>query len=175
MIVCPSCARRVPANVATCRCGHAFEPGASSGFVVEMQEPEKGSYPLLGLVGLGAFALGVLLWMNNSRAEWPRPEPAAVGAHAAAAPGGPMVETGAARQAQPTPAAASTSTPENADPADPVAAALARPRAAAAATAPTATDPPATALTTTPSLEDVISRSMPAVVRVETGGSIGSG
>src|SRR5262245_11698402 len=116
MIVCPSCARRVPPNVATCRCGHAFEPGITpSAVVIDAPEPDRSSASLLALIALGAIALGVLLWMNTRGADSPRTR-LADGGHGApsARPVGATVEQTSAQQVQATPAAASTPTPDGA-------------------------------------------------------------
>jgi S1-C subfamily serine protease len=170
MPVCPECARRVPASVATCRCGHAFD-AVTSPPVVDVQpepveEPERKSPPMFVVAAvLGAVLLAMLFWMNRQGSSSSQPAPVATRPPTPAPV--PAVERATAATT-----AASTPEPEAvADPAARVAAALAASKAAAAADrapAPEAAAP-------TSSLEDVISRSMPAVVRVEAGGGFGSG
>jgi trypsin-like peptidase len=171
MPVCPLCARRVPASVTTCRCGHAFDVhDAISEPVAVEAESDKRSASLAGLAALGAVILGVVLWMSNRRepVEIPRSGSTARQSTAAARPATAVGDRAGAQP--PSSSAAAPAEETTSDPAARVAAALAASKAARLA----ANTSDTTAGSTMP-LEDVISRSMPAVVRVETSGSIGTG
>ena len=176
MPLCPECARRVPPTVATCRCGHVFEPDSGTPAEIDTatafaREPERKSPPMFVVAAvLGAVLLAMLFWINRDEptatAQTTLP-PAARRAPAAAPP---AVERTAVQPAR----AAVAAEPETAlDPAARVAASLAASRAAAAAAAEHPAVVPSAASPL--SLEDVISRSMPAVVRVEAGGGFGTG
>jgi S1-C subfamily serine protease len=152
-------------------------PAATDTAPVFIDPPERKSPPMFVVAAvLGAALLAMLFWIN-------RDEPSATPqttAPAASRPATPARSAAVERAAVPPPGAAVPPAvgavapePETAlDPAARVAAALAASRAAAAATEHAAVAPSAT---TTLSLEDVISRSMPAVVRVEAGGGFGTG
>ena len=120
---------------------------------------------------LGVALVAMLYWTNRDDASATQrtAAPAAPAPSRTPAPAAAAVERAAVQPAR----AATAPEPESTlDPAARVAAALAASRAAAAAAerpavAPTAAMPL--------SLEDVISRSMPAVVRVETGSGFGTG
>ena len=182
MPVCPLCARRVPASVQTCRCGHAFDPSDAielPSAATSADADDKKSSRLFGAAAAGAILLGVVMWMGNRSASV-APGPAG---GRLALQGVTVTPANVARKtaepASPTPpvlaAAADAPAAENAaDPAARVAAALAASRNPAPHAAPPAHNPSAAALPPT-SLEELIGRSMPAVVRVETSGSIGSG
>src|SRR4051812_7934567 len=172
MPLCPECARRVPATVATCRCGHAFDasavseaPAPTGAAPMHIDAPERKSPPMFVVAAaLGAALLGMLFWINRDevsatpRIETTAPSRAAV----------PAVSAQVERPAvEPARAAISPEPDAALDPAARVAAALAASRAAAASAEHAAIVP---GVTSTVPLEDVISRSMPAVVRVEAGG-----
>ena len=120
---------------------------------------------------LGAALLAMLFWTNRNDASATQQ----TAATAAPAPSRTLAPAaaGADRAAvQPARAAAAPEPESTLDPAARVAAALAASRAAAAAAEHPAVVP---AAATPLSLEDVISRSMPAVVRVEAGSGFGTG
>src|SRR5438105_3593770 len=178
MPVCPKCTRRVPGNVPTCRCGHAFEaldetPAASTTVYAVDPEPRK-SPPMFAVAAvLGAALLGSLHWMNRDepappRAERASPRPAAresAPAPSAAAPASAPrpVDNAAPAQEQPP-----------SDPAARVAAALAASRARQAAVD-GASSPPAPPTPTAMPLEDLVSRLSPAVVLIQSSAGRGSG
>jgi S1-C subfamily serine protease len=174
MPLCPECARRVPPAVATCRCGHVFAPESDAPAPAEtaavyIDTPGRQSPPMFVVAAvLGAALLAMLFWINRDEPSTTAQAAAPAAARPAPVAASPAVERVAVQPAR----AAVAAEPQAAlDPAARVAASLAASRAAAAAehevVVPTAT----TAL----SLEDVISRSMPAVVRVEAGGGFGTG
>ena len=120
---------------------------------------------------LGAALLAMLFWTNRNDASATQQ----TAAPAAPAPSRTLAPAaaGADRAAvQPARTAAAPEPESTLDPAARVAAALAASRAAAAAAEHSAVVP---AAATPLSLEDVISRSMPAVVRVEAGSGFGTG
>src|SRR5262245_22183764 len=174
MPVCPLCARRVAASATTCRCGHTISANELTvdQMSVGAAEAEPKSSSLFGAVSIGVAVLGVVMWMTTrgeSSVPQRRAAAAATSSPTPAAPTPPVVDR--------TPAPPVVDPPDSvaedvADPAARVAAALAASRSAAAAAA--ANAPPAGSAAPM-SLEDLVSRSMPAVVRVETSGSIGSG
>jgi len=136
---------------------------------VAIDTPQRKSPPMFVVAAvLGAALLAMLFWMNRDEApatqQAAAPAPSRIPAPAAA-----VVERADVQRAS----APISPEPETAlDPAARVAAALAASKAAAAAAEHPAVVPSAA---TTLSLEDVISRSMPAVVRVEAGGGFGTG
>lgn len=155
--VCPACGRRVPRNVATCRCGvelplevlsdaPAVEPAATGG----------GSTAIVALVTAGLLAAGAGYWF------FPR-------AGAVTTPGSPARGDAASRASNPTRAGAS---PE-ARAWDAAAHATDAAASAAAPIAPSsATDSP---VKLSASIEEMVDRVMPAVVLIETTGGRGSG
>ncbi|MDO8678367.1 MAG: trypsin-like peptidase domain-containing protein [Acidobacteriota bacterium] len=152
--VCPSCGRRVPGTVATCRCGAAIAVEADPEVV---PETETGStdYTMAGVVAVAVIIVALVAF------SYLRPsEPDTTQRDAAVAEPG----TDAAAPAAPD------SSPErrawDASAADP-GVKPAPPSATPAEPAPAA-DVPA-------DLEDVVGRVMPAVVRVETSAGTGSG
>jgi S1-C subfamily serine protease len=174
MPLCPECARRVPTAVATCRCGHVFDtafdaPAPLETTPVAIDTPQRKSPPIFVVAAvLGAVLLAMLFWMN--RDETPAAQQAAAPAPSRIpAPAAAVVERADVQRAS---APISPDAETALDPAARVAAALAASKAAAAAAEHPAVVP---SPTTTLSLEDVISRSMPAVVRVEAGGGFGTG
>ena len=154
---CPSCGRRVPQRVERCRCGSCR---ADADAVTDAAEPPEPAAPagrrgllllVLGVaVGLGLAALPLqILWSPRAAA----PEAAAVGLTPDPAPDLFTADPPAAAVPAPT-------SPTFAQPA-PVPPKVASPSNEAS---------PAVAL-----LEDVVSRTLPAVVSIEAGQSRGTG
>jgi len=168
--VCPECGRRVPSKVATCRCGYVLGEAAETIGPEDARLESNGEVPqpsarghlaqtFATVVVALAAVLGAFYWTNR--------QTKAPAAHAIAgvrvaptvsgraAAGGGLPSFGPA-------AAISVPTPD-ASPSEP------------AGTAPAAAAP-SLAFTGSPlPLEDVISRTMPAVVRVETPTGLGTG
>jgi S1-C subfamily serine protease len=157
--VCPSCGRRVPRNVATCRCG-AELPMAEAGHSgpTDAVEEAPGRSPLLVILVV-VLALGVPAYWIYMR---PAPPPDAAVVHEPNNPG------------EGAPSQAPTASPEARawDAAANAPAKTASIDAAAPVTAPAAAvTPPGSSA----SIEDMVDRVMPAVVLVETTGGRGSG
>src|SRR5439155_8206720 len=149
--VCPACDRRIPSKVNECRCGYARE---SAGTVEAAAAEPSGTSPSVGpatVIVIALIAIAGTAWYMK-----PAPRSSPLQTLAAPTP---------SRDARPPLAAPAVADPESA-PADAAARAIRPPDA------PTlrAVEEPASA-----SLEDVIARVMPAVVRVETSGGTGSG
>ena len=183
--VCPACGRRVGAPATSCRCGKSVEGvplTAAPPRLLPVPPPDTGRLETaarIAIVFVGLVAAGSMIYRaSRSPSGTPRPartsSPAAPLAGRAAQPPTPAVQPAA--EASPN---GVTDAAPDAPPAAPEATALQRVMAAAAAskraesgsvpaTAPATASPPA-------SLEDVISRAMPAVVRVETATGFGSG
>jgi S1-C subfamily serine protease len=159
----------VPASVTTCRCGHTFDVADDVPAQTPSDEtPERRSPPMFVVTAvLGAALIGALYWINRDE-----PSPArAAGGRPPSAPSQQTMPAATRATASPEPPAAAGEPEPSSDPAARVAAALAASKAAAAIAADrAAADAPPPA-----SLEDVIARSLPAVVRVEAGGGFGSG
>ena len=155
--VCPSCGRRVPRNVATCRCGVALAEDVSAVEVEDAEAPRG---------GLTVFVAIVLIAMLAGVGYWTFMRPAGVTVNAENEPDD---ESGA----EPAAAAGAAVSPE----ARAWDAAAARADGAAPVAAPdapadsSAARPPAGAL----SIEDMVDRVMPAVVLIETTSGRGSG
>lgn len=156
--VCPSCGRRVPRNVATCRCGTEL-PLADAGHSgpTAAVEPPAGRSPLL-LIPVVVLALGAPAYWVFMR---PAPPPDAGAVHA---PDNP---------AEGAPSQARTLSPEARawDAAANAPARTASIDAAPAAVPTAAVTPPGSSA----SIEDMVDRVMPAVVLVETTSGRGSG
>jgi hypothetical protein len=153
--VCPFCGRRVPRKVGVCRCGAEIgedpNPLETPTPAARSAQSSIFSPAVLIVAALVTVASGAF-WMKR-----PAPSPAP---RAAVPPAPASTIDGSAYSALPTPAPpkpADTSVPE------PV------PSAAVAVS------PPLPAASSLPSLEDVVSRIMPAVVLVETSSGRGSG
>jgi S1-C subfamily serine protease len=176
--VCPACGRRVTPPAITCRCGASVEGVALTAPPPRVLIPpppdttRRDRAIKIAMAIAGILVAGVIIYRSTGLASVlariaftnaGRSEKAAAPAPASAS---------AARSA-PTPPAATAETPADVPPAVPEPTALERVMAAAAASkrAADATAAPVAAGT----LEDVISAAMPAVVRVETTTSIGSG
>ena len=174
MPVCPKCSRRVPATVATCRCGHAFEAAdetSAPSTTVYTFEPERRASPPMFVVAavLGAALIGSLYWINRS--DSPRPPADRPAARAAAPDAAPSRRTPQPAAPQPNDASAPAQDAPS-DPAARVAAALAASRARDAANAAAAPAAPAPAPM---ALEEIVSRLSPAVVLVQSSAGRGSG
>jgi S1-C subfamily serine protease len=153
--VCPFCGRRVPRKVAVCRCGAEIgddqNPLETPTLAAQpAQSSVSGSAILLGValvtVGLGAF------WLNR-----PGPSPAP---RAEAPTPAPAIDPSADSRPLTPALALPANTPDPASvPSAPVAVSTPLPEAPIVP----------------PSLEDVVSRTMPAVVLVETSSGRGSG
>ena len=152
--VCPVCGRRVPWKVALCRCG--AEIGADQNPLESLTPaaqpaPSSISSPaVLIVVALVTVALGAF-WMK-------RPGPSPAPRAEAPAPVGTIDQRSDATLLAPVPAL----------PAD-------TPDPAPVRDVAVAVSPPLPAVPNLPSLEDVVSRVMPAVVLVETSSGRGSG
>ena len=177
--VCPACGRRVPAKVLACRCGQALADvplTAATAAVAPEPPPDSRNLVIISTVGLALIAgMGGIYWLNRVPAP-----PAAVSRPArTSAPGAPAAGNAATSPpAQAPPGNPGPQTEAAAAPPGPTA--LERVMAADAASrraeAPRAPAEAAVAAAPTPAgLEDVISRAMPAVVRVETAAGFGSG
>jgi S1-C subfamily serine protease len=152
--VCPSCGRRVPRKVTVCRCGveiaaeNTAEPTETPGFSAAPPQASSSTLTVVGLIVivLAAFAAG---------ANWMRTPPASTPPVALVNPATPAIEPSPVAQPAESPVApVEAMAPPAADP---------------------MTEPPAIAIAPPPSsLEDVISRIMPAVVLVETSDGRGS-
>ena len=164
--VCPECGRRVPSKVPSCRCGCVFDEAAETTGMAPAEMGDAGDHLparrarqgassiITTLVVAAAASLTVFFWMRQT------PAPQGPGA---ATP--PTYQPASPRTAAPVdtpsvPAPSFTILPNGDAPAP-----LVLERDAAT---------PATAALPL-SLEDVVSRAMPALVRVESPGSFGSG
>ena len=154
--VCPSCGRRVPRNVTTCRCGVALPPDA----VLPLDQPETERSGSTGLVAIAAVILlaGAGYWMLT-RAD---SASASIASPAAAEP---------ADSAAPANSPVAATSPEarawNA------AADLKDAPKPAAEPPPASPSPPPAPLSA--SIEEMVARVMPAVVLIETSSGRGSG
>lgn len=155
--VCPSCGRRVPRNVATCRCGaglpveqFAAVPGAERG-------ARNGATAIIAAAIVAILIAGTGYWL------WMRPAAVPTEAEKALAAAADSQAAEAARAAA-SPAARAWDAAANAkDPAAP------------SATAKPPIDAPATPAASPASIEEMVDRVMPAVVLIETTGGRGSG
>ena len=156
--VCPACGRRVPSKVTQCRCGYT-QAKASEPNPVEPTD-HAGRFrgtPVLTIVAVAlAAGLATYSWMRQGTVG---PAPSA---GPSSVPGRNVPAPGNAPPAQPV--AAPETTPPSTE---------APPSADADAAPPESAPIPPVA--DTPSLEDVIGRAMPAVVRVEVSDASGSG
>jgi hypothetical protein len=165
--VCPECTRRVPSKIASCRCGYALAGPPESGDLPgvappsDVPEPPAGRGPASSLVMLVVIAavggLGVFAWTAMRHGDPVVAEPMARPASVPVARVSPPQEPTVVSELPILVA------PPQALPASDLAAA---PNIAASR-------PPVDGASS--SLEDVIGRAMPAVVRVETPRGSGSG
>jgi S1-C subfamily serine protease len=181
--VCPACGRRVPNKVAACRCGQALDAvsetveeqaptGPSSAAGDASGRPVRSPLNLVATSVVVAALTGTTVFFAMRRSE----PPASASAPPAAAPV-VQVPVRAAAQTADNGGVAPAAVPETTPATSPTAAIqVVAPTVPPSATPVSATLSPAAAPNAAPSaLEDVISRAMPAVVRVETGGGFGSG
>lgn len=156
--VCPSCGRRVPRNVTTCRCGVELPPDDLS--AAPPLEPAASGRVSPIIIGVSIFALlaGAGYWL------YLRPAPSST-ASDHAAPGGPDATAAAGgRAATASPQARAWDAAANAKdapPADPKKDDTPAPLAAPS--------------TSSGSVEEMVDRVMPAVVLIETTAGRGSG
>jgi S1-C subfamily serine protease len=149
---CPSCARRVPSRLDTCRCGYE-KPAAQPSSASEAPAPERqrsGPPASLLLILGAAVGLAVAGFIVRSQSN----QPAAVAPVAVSVP-----------VAAPSPSETTTTTaPASNGFVAPVSgtSTLAQPPAAPASAAPS-------------SIEDVVSAALPAVASIDTGTARGSG
>jgi S1-C subfamily serine protease len=154
--VCPSCGRRVPRNVAWCRCGIELPvERAAAVETPEVEAPRRGS-PALVAVVIVAMIAGVSYWTFMRRA----PATTSAASTPSAQPGSPAASPSrevASPEARAWDAAANAKdAPEPTKPSSP--------------DAPAPKPPPADG-----SIEAMVDRVMPAVVLIETTGGRGSG
>ena len=149
---CPQCRRRVPITVTTCRCGRRLaEAGEPSPPVETVAVPGQARTAGPSALTIAAVALAASVVTYY----WPRQR-----TDVPAMPAAPSSVQSAGNV--PAPDVDPPGTPQ--------------PEAGTDATPPSAAEPPAADTERAlPALEDVISRAMPAVVRVEVNGASGSG
>lgn len=157
--LCPSCGRRVPRTVATCRCG-ADVPDAVEDVPEAVNQRGGFSAANLAVTVVLLMAIGAAGYWSLSRV--PVTDPAATGARSGSPQGGLVTPPAAA----PGEAASPERRAWDAELSRPAAAPL-EPTPAPAA--------PAMAPAESALLEDVVGRVMPAVVLVETSSGRGSG
>src|SRR5712692_358962 len=155
---CPACGRQVPSHVGTCRCGCAYDGSADA----PLSSSSSGG--AVAAIKTGAFVVVALSAVIGGAWYVNRGE--------SAAPPKPGVSAALVSRSGVEPELPSTRSEPVATPS-----ALARVTRATSSVASAAGErvpaPPAAA--STMSLEDVVSRAMPAVVRVEAGDSFGTG
>ena len=156
--VCPSCGRRVPRNVTTCRCGVELPAEALAAPLALPEEESRGGSPTLVALVVGALVLaGAGYWFL-------RPAPASA-----------PVETSLTLDVAPAGAPAATAETSPAARAWDAAANAREVAPAAAADAAIVPTPAPAATTLSASTEDMVDRVMPAVVLIEATGGRGSG
>jgi S1-C subfamily serine protease len=159
--LCPSCGRRVPRTVATCRCGASL-PIETGPEAAPSAEAESTNYTMAGAAAVALVIIAAAAWFYlRPGAPTVTPDQAAA---MAAEPGADAAAPAAAdlspeRRAWDAAAAARDVTPSPSSPSPP----------------PAALSAPAAALDIPAGLEDVVGRVMPAVVRVEASSGTGSG
>jgi S1-C subfamily serine protease len=155
--VCPSCGRRVPRNVSTCRCGVEL-PAESSATPAALPEQDNGGSSMLIPLIVGALVLGGAgYWLL-------RPAPAAT-----------QVETSLTLQAEQAGAPDATAATSAAARAWDAAANAKEAAPTAPANAPAAPTPAPPVAALSASTEEMVDRVMPAVVLIEATGGRGSG
>jgi S1-C subfamily serine protease len=147
MKICPSCERRVPPRVETCRCGHIFPPAAVPEPDDDAAEESEAGSPWIGpaIVAL-AVVIAVSFYMLRPPAQTPPPQSAAAAPRPIPQPPAPEPESTAPGPVRTPPF------PIRPEPATPVSI-------------------PAPALP----LEDIVGRTSGAVVSIETPAGRGSG
>jgi S1-C subfamily serine protease len=159
---CPGCGRRVPRNVATCRCGAALPADTAAAPALTAEKPEASRSPVLAtLIVLGIVLAGAGYWIFKPAAS-PPARTAEAGESTDAPEPGPG--DGAPRSSSPEArawdaAANAKDAPKTPDPA-------VTPANAAAPPAPSAAPG---------SIEEMVDRVLPAVVLIETTTGRGSG
>jgi S1-C subfamily serine protease len=166
--ICPSCARRVPSRVTTCRCGHVVDEAELAASTAPPEAAvsaplDGGALQRMGPVGLLlVLAAGAGYWTMGGGVNPKAVAIAVTGSTAAASARSEPRSTAVI----PSPAApAATAVPV------PVSATVSAPAAVEEPAAPPHTNSPAAPA----ALEDLISRLMPAVVTVRTPNGRGSG
>ena len=158
--VCPSCGRRVPKNVPTCRCGVELPAESYAAAPIEEVEESRGGSSKFVVLALVLVAAGAGYWFLMRAApaaptEAGNTAPNHPGTPQPGAPRGAASPEARAWDAAANARHASTSTP---------------------AAAPNAADSAATPSTKPAgSIEEMVDRVMPAVVLIETTGGRGSG
>jgi S1-C subfamily serine protease len=182
--MCPACGRRVPNKVAACRCGEALdtpsdEVEASSPSTGRDRDPSERRRSPLSIVAVTvvvAAVSGATVFLSM-RQPTPAVSPDGTAVTPAARPPVRAMAQPAdeVQIAAPAPAADLTAALTIVAAVDAAVSQAPVNTIGAAGTSPGAPAASAAALAATAPLEDVISRSMPAVVRVEAGGGYGSG
>ena len=153
--LCSKCGRRVPATVATCRCGQAIEhlrtqPNVETPHAEERPSPSPASIAVLALVLTAGVAIAAVMWIRRDPPPLPRPTATAT------------VRAERAPQVAAEPTAAPEAPPHN-----PFEDLLPPSKESSTDAAPSALP--------TLSLEELINKTMPAVVRIESPAGTGSG
>jgi S1-C subfamily serine protease len=173
--VCPSCGRRVPRNVTTCRCGAALS-GAAAGADDESTEATGGgSLQLIMVVVLGIAAITGAAYWTFMR---PAAEPARTTTRPASRPAvasQPEPESTAAPAATAAPSASQLSGQAQAWNAAANLQPAAQPSTTSTAGAAPAGAVPAASTAPAGSIEEMVDRVMPAIVLIETTTGRGSG
>lgn len=160
--VCPSCGRRVPRTVSTCRCGAAITAEAG-GEVVPSAEPGSTDYTMAAVAGVALIVVAAVAWSYlRPTAPTETPDQGAAVTERAADAATPGAEVSPERRAWDASAAGSGVAPSPS-------------QAQAPSPAPAPPSEPAAPIGIPAGLEDVVGRVMPAVVRVEASGGTGSG
>ncbi len=155
--VCRSCGRRVPGNVATCRCGAALPAEDVSSIPAADAGPGRGSSALVAVAMVVLIAAGAVYWL------FLRPAPATT-------PGGNPLSAQSESVDGDAPRSAASPEARAWD-----AAANAKEAAAPAATPDAPDADPVKPVNLSASIEEMVARVMPAVVLIETTGGRGSG
>jgi S1-C subfamily serine protease len=155
--VCPACGRRVPTRVAACRCGQTLDDAPEHADGAAAAAPRRERSPI-GIVATSVVVAAV----TAATVFYSMKQPPAVSDEAVAV----VTARPAASVPPPAPATPADDAPAPVPQASAPASVVEAPTGAAALTPPSARPE---------SLEDVIGRAMPAVVRVETSGGFGSG
>lgn len=153
--LCPSCGRRVPRAVATCRCGAGLPPDDSLALDTAASAPSR--VPLVLVAAVVVLALGGAYWMLSPRSASPS--------------GAPPESAHANDDSGIAPTAGATVSPE-ARAWDATAQETRDPGTGSREPEATGVEPSAAPLSST--LEDMVDRAMPAIVLVETTGGRGS-
>lgn len=162
--VCPSCGRRVPRTVSTCRCGAAI-PAEAGAEVVPGAEAGSTDYTMAAVAGVALIIVAAVAWsFLRPTAPTETPDQGAAVMERAADAAAPGAEVSPERRAWDASAAGSGVAPSPS-----------QSQSQAPSPAPAPPSEPAAAIDIPAGLEDVVGRVMPAVVRVEASGGTGSG